>query len=94
MWVTGLTDAEGSFIISIYKRKETNNWQINPSFQLWLESKDLRILEGLKDFFGVGILNTRENKGVTSFSVTKINDLMNVVIPHFSNFPLQTQKKS
>jgi hypothetical protein len=34
MWVTGLTDSEGSFIISIYKRKETNNWQINPSFQL------------------------------------------------------------
>ena len=94
MWVTGLTDAEGSFIISIYKRKETNKWQINPSFQLWLETKDLSILEGLKDFFGVGILNTRENKGVTSFSVTKINDLMNVVIPHFSNFPLQTQKKS
>lgn len=93
MWVTGLTDAEGSFIISIYKRKETNKWQINPSFQLWLETKDLSILEGLKDFFGVGILNTRENKGVTSFSVTKINDLMNVVIPHFSNFPLQTQKK-
>ena len=93
MWVTGLTDAEGSFIISIYKRKETNKWQINPFFQLWLETKDLSILEGLKDFFGVGILNTRENKGVTSFSVTKINDLMNVVIPHFSNFPLQTQKK-
>ena len=93
MWVTGLTDAEGSFIISIYKRKETNNWQINPSFQLWLESKDLSTLEELKDFFGVGILNTRKNKDATSYTVTKIDDLMNVVIPHFTNFPLQTQKK-
>ena len=83
----------GSFIISIYKRKETNNWQINPSFQLWLESKDLSTLEELKDFFGVGILNTRKNKDATSYTVTKIDDLMNVVIPHFTNFPLQTQKK-
>ena len=83
----------GSFIISIYKRKETNNWQINPSFQLWLKSKDLSTLEELKDFFGVGILNTRKNKDATSYTVTKIDDLMNVVIPHFTNFPLQTQKK-
>ena len=83
----------GSFIISIYKRKETNNWQINPSFKLWLESKDLSTLEELKDFFGVGILNTRKNKDATSYTVTKIDDLMNVVIPHFTNFPLQTQKK-
>jgi len=31
-WVTGFTDAEGSFIISVYKRSDSNNWQIKPSF--------------------------------------------------------------
>lgn len=93
MWVTGLTDSEGSFIISIYKRKQTNNWQINPSFQLWVDSKDLSTLEDLKDFFGVGLLNTRQNKAVTSFTVSRLSDLINVIIPHFTNFPLQTQKR-
>jgi len=92
MWVTGLTDAEGSFIISIYKRKETNNWQINPSFQLWLDSKDLKTLNELKDFFGVGTVSTRKNKNVVSFTINKLNDLVEVVIPHFSKFQLQTQK--
>jgi LAGLIDADG endonuclease len=50
-WVTGLTDAEGSFIISIYKRSDSNNWQINPSFELWLHTKDIKTLQELKDFF-------------------------------------------
>jgi len=45
MWVT---DAEGSFIVSIYKRNDSNNWQTNPSFELWLHSKDITILQAYK----------------------------------------------
>src|SRR5882757_1351239 len=92
-WITGLTDAEGSFIISIYKRSDSNQWQISPSFELWFHSKDISTLQELRDYFGVGIINTRKNKNVTSFTVTKTSDLINVIIPHFSNFPLQTQKR-
>jgi LAGLIDADG endonuclease len=93
MWVTGFTDAEGSFIVSIYKRSDSNKWQIKPFFELGLHSKDINTLEELRKFFGVGIINTRINKKVTSFTVTKNSDLLNVIIPHFSNFPLQTQKR-
>lgn len=92
-WITGLTDAEGSFIVSVYKRSESKNWQINPSFELWLHSKDISTLEKLKKFFSVGIINTRINKNVTSFTITKNSDLVNAIIPHFENFPLQTQKR-
>lgn len=92
-WLTGFTDAEGSFIISVYKRSDSKNWQINPSFELWLNSKDTKTLQELKDFFGVGIISTRNTRNVSSFTVTKINDLVNVIIPHFTNFPLQTQKR-
>jgi len=60
---------------------------------LWLDNKDLNTLQELKDFFGVGILNTRKNKNITSFTVTKLNDLVNIIIPHFSKFQLQTEKK-
>lgn len=92
-WVTGFSDAEGSFIISVYKRNNSNNWQIKPSFEVGLHSKDINTLQKFKDYFGVGIINTRISKNVTSFTVTKLNDLVNVIIPHFSNFPLQTQKR-
>ena len=93
MWVTGLADAEGSFIISIFKRKQCKNLQINPTFQLWLNSKDKETLQALQEFFGVGVLNTRIKKDVTSFTVSNLSDLVNVIIPHFKKFPLQTQKR-
>lgn len=93
-WVTGFTDAEGSFIISVYKRSESNNWQIKPSFELGLHSKDISILQELKFDFGVGIINTRIGRNVTSFTVTKISDLVNVIIPHFYNYSIANSKKS
>jgi len=92
-WITGFTDAEGSFIVSVFKRSDSKNWQICPSFQLGLHSKDISVLHELKDFFGVGLINTRSKKNVTSFTVTKNSDLTDVIIPHFYNFPLQTQKR-
>lgn len=92
-WITGFTDAEGSFIISVYKRSDSNNWQIKPSFEVGLHSKDISTLQELKFYFGVGNIYTRTGKNVTSFTVTKNSDLVNIIIPHFSNFPLQTQKR-
>lgn len=92
-WLTGFTDAEGSFIISVYKRSDSKNWHVKPSFELGLHSRDISTLQELKNYFGVGIINTRKGRNFTSFTVTKISDLVNVIIPHFSNFPLQTQKR-
>jgi hypothetical protein len=47
----------------------------------------------MKDFFGVGNIYIRKTKNTASFSVTKIKDLTNIIIPHFSDFQLQTQKR-
>lgn len=47
MWVTGFTDAEGSFIFSIQKRGKSNNWLIRASFEIGTHSKDIKILEDL-----------------------------------------------
>ena len=35
----------------------------------------------------------KKTKNLVSFTVAKNNDLLNVIIPHFTNFPLQTQKR-
>jgi hypothetical protein len=67
--------------------------KISPSLELWLHSTDINTLQKLQSFLGVGIINTRKYKIVTSFTVTKISDLVNIIIPHFCNFPLQTKKR-
>lgn len=93
MWVTGFTDAEGSFTVSINKRESNNNWQVRASFELGLHSKDKNILEDLRGFFKVGLINTRKSQNLTSFTINKNSDLINIVIPHFSKYPLQSQKR-
>ena len=93
MWVTGFTDAEGSFHASAYKKSINNKWVVTPRFEITLNSVDFNILQEIKDFFGVGSIYTKNTQNVTSYIVTKKSDLINVIIPHFIKFPLQTQKR-
>ncbi len=93
MWVTGFTDAEGSFIVSISKRSKSNKWLVRASFEIGVNNKDVTTLQDLKSFFGVGKVSIRKYKNVASYSVTKNSDLIKIIIPHFTHFPLQTQKK-
>ena len=92
-WVTGFTDAEGSFIVTVFKRKDAKNFTVNASFELGLHSKDIAILYRLKEFFGVGSVSIRQTRDAASFKVSSISDLKNVIIPHFKKYSLLTQKK-
>jgi len=64
-----------------------------------LHIKDIAVLYLIKNFFGVGSVNSRENRSNCVYplaegqgSVTKIEDLIKVIIPHFIKYPLLTQK--
>ena len=92
-WVTGFTDAEGSFGVYISQKKGTKYWSIVPSFEIGLHSKDLATLYKIKDYFGVGSISIRKTRAFASFKVSSISDLKNKIIPHYTNFPLQTQKR-
>ena len=50
MYVTGLTDGEGSFIVTLYQRGKS--WTVRCSFEL--HSRDLLLLHKLQSFFKVG----------------------------------------
>jgi cytochrome c oxidase subunit 2 len=91
-YVTGLSDGESSFIVSIYRRG--NSWTVKCSYELWLHTLDLPLLYKLQSFFKVGAVNSRKHRPIASFSVSRIDDLFSVIIPHFTNYPLQTQKHS
>uniref|UniRef100_UPI0023F09034 LAGLIDADG homing endonuclease n=1 Tax=Cyathus jiayuguanensis TaxID=380660 RepID=UPI0023F09034 len=96
MWVTGFTDGEGCFTPGPKQRSEIDHLSItfNPSFQIGLKIKDIEILYRLEEFFGVGQVTPRNTSDMASYDVNKINDLNDVIIPHFIKFPLQTQKRA
>ena len=93
-WVTGFTDAEGCFSVILTKLPTVRKWRIIVSFEINLHSKDISVLYKIKDFFGVGSINSRNNKNICVYRVNKLNDLVKVIIPHFYNYPLITKKYS
>jgi hypothetical protein len=93
-FVTGFCDGEASFNISIYKNKRMKEtcWIVQPSFQISLHSRDIELLLKLKEFFGCGIIVRKNNRNEISFRVNSVHHLTNIIIPHFINYPLLSQK--
>lgn len=94
-FVTGFTDAEGSFGISIIIDKRIKGrlgWAIKPSFQISLNSKDINLLLQLQEFFGCGVIINKNTRNESSFRVNSTQNLTNYIIPHFLNYPLLSKK--
>jgi hypothetical protein len=86
-------DAKGCFTVIITKRSNYN-WRVQVSFEINLHLKDIAILYRIQEFFGVGLVSSRITRSICVYRVTKIEDLINVVIPHFSSYSLLSQKHS
>jgi len=93
-WITGFSDAESSFIVSIRKKKDTKlGWSVTPIFSISLNKKDLQILEKIQYFFGVGTITFNKKDDCYLFSVQSIKHIVNAIIPHFERNPLLTKKR-
>ncbi len=92
-YVTGLTDGEGCFCISLAIRaKLRTGLEVRPSFSLSLNEKDLGLLEGLQAFFGCGWIRESKNDRTFKYEARSIGDLTNKILPHFERFPLRGDK--
>lgn len=93
-FVTGFIDGEGSFGIHVYKNVKYNTgWDIRYYLKIKLHVKDMPVLLQIKSFFG-GIGNIsidKKSQGVT-YQIQSIKDINSVIIPHFTKYPLITQK--
>lgn len=90
-WVTGFVDAEGCFSIVIEKPNSLT--KVKASFEINLHEKDKDILNKIKSFFGVGAVYHRPDRKISVYRVTKINYIKDVIIPHFTNYPLISKKR-
>ena len=67
---------------------------MSPEFRIDLHCRDLLLLRKIQSFFGVGIINQYESKNSVVYSVQSLRDIINVIIPHFDQYPLITQKRA
>lgn len=91
-WVTGFVDAEGCFCVIIEISKDLKR-KVKVSFEINLHKKDTDILYKLQSFFGIGAVYTRQDKPISWYRVTNITYINNVIIPHFTKYPLISKKR-
>lgn len=86
--------AEGCFMISIRKNpKLRTGWLVQAIFQIELHRKDLGLLKKIQSYFG-GIGFLRSSELYCGLRIVSIDQLVSVILPHFENYPLITQKQA
>ena len=90
-WLSGFTDAEGCFNITIGNGKSN---QIR--FRYILDQKDPLIMQQIRDLFNVGSIIERKdtkNPGIYRLTIScSKTDIMDKISNYFKTFPLKTKK--
>ncbi len=93
-YITGFTDGEGCFQISISKRSKMKlGLEIRPSFSVSQNKRSKDIIIFLQQYFKCGGVRFDKNDQTYKFEVRSIDDLMKIIIPHFEKYPLMTAKQ-
>ena len=90
-FITGFTDGDGSFSVSIAKKKSGIGWKIQPIFTIGLDPKDLDLLVQIKAYFKVGKIYTSA-RGIVYYTVGSTKDIIKYILPHFDKYNLATLK--
>lgn len=93
-YITGFCDGESSFSVTLLKDNTCKTgWRCQPRFTIELHSKELPLLQSIQSKLGVGniIVNKRDT---VAFRVGSLKPLTDVIIPHFTNYPLLTKKQA
>ena len=92
-FITGLTEAEGSFSIVKHKDKRAKyNTNISLSFRITMLSNEAELLNMVKSFFGCGYIAAEDKRGAITFAIRDIDSINNIVVPHFCNYLLRGTK--
>ena len=92
--VTGFTDGEGCFRISIYKNNKLKTGWVSPEFTIHLHGRDIKLLSLIQAQFGAGTIRRTKSDGSILFSVKSLPDIINKIIPHFDKYLLLSQKRA
>jgi len=90
-WVAGFTEAEGCFFVAIQYNKDKTSYQIKLGYQVSQDNRDILLIKSLTSFFGCG-RSEPCGKAATSFRVTKIKDILEILIPFFETYPIYGSK--
>jgi hypothetical protein len=93
-FITGFTDAEGCFSVSVYKDLTRSiGWRVHAEFLIGLHKRDIGLLKDIQNSLG-GI--GRIGKFAKDACALRVNTLSGAlkIIDHFDKYPLISQKRA
>jgi len=93
-WVSGFVTGEGNFNVTISKAKDLKSgFKLQLRFRIYQHDRDLKLMELIIKYLGSGRIEKDSRKAVVSLTITKISDILNIVIPFFEKYPLKGIKQ-
>jgi len=95
-FITGLFDAESSFVVTILKNSRyKTGWNVQARVQIKMHEKDRVLIQSIPKFFRArGYVSKLNNTSTVEFRVSTLKDLVDVILPYFDKYPLITKKHS
>jgi len=92
-WMAGFISGEGCFYVQTSKSK-THKAGISVGLQLIVVQniRDAYLIESFVQFFGGGSFSIAEKSGIARFTVSKISDIVDNIIPFFEKYPIYGAK--
>ena len=91
-WLSAFIDGEGCFFISIYNSlRSKSGIAIQLVFKITQHSRDFQLLKNIALFFDCGRIEKRTTKAC-DFTVNKLDDLHEKIIPFLLKYPLHSSK--
>ena len=92
-YISGLTQTDGSFFCSIIlSPKHRFGIQFRPKFTITADLDSKYVLNSIQSFLNCGKVNINKKKHTAELGVTKIEELKEIIIPHFKKYPVFCDK--
>jgi LAGLIDADG DNA endonuclease family protein len=88
-YISGLTQTDGSFFCSILlSPKHRFGIQFRPKYTITADLDSKYVLDKIQAYFNCGLITINNKKHTAEFVVNKLEDLNNIIIPHFNNYSI------
>ena len=84
-WLAGFASAEGCFMIKIQK-SQTTRLEFSVDLVFYIIQTDEKLLRSVMNFYKCG--NVYKKGATFDFRVTKLDDIVNQIIPFFNKYPI------
>lgn len=91
-WLSGFATGESNFFIVTQKSKMNDSITVSLRFSISQHKRDVLLLENFFNFYNCGYIVKYEKRSVCEFIVTRIDDIVEHIIPFFNKYPVVGSK--